>query len=44
MANTSQEAQEPSAEETVQPFSLISLIRTAQGQNGVKHGDYARYR
>ncbi len=25
-------------------FLLVPLIRTEQGQNGVKHGDYARYR
>jgi hypothetical protein len=45
---------EAGAEETVmadaqQPLPQLSLnilqvIRSAQGQNGLKHGDYGRYR
>lgn len=31
---------------TQQPFvlPLLEIIRTAQGQNGIKHGDHMRYR
>jgi hypothetical protein len=25
-------------------LNLLLLIRTAQAQNGIKHGDYTRYR
>jgi hypothetical protein len=44
------QAMEESAPETSEPLAkrlplrLIATIRTAQAQNGVKYGDYARYR
>ena len=26
------------------PLNILQVIRAAQGQNGLKHGDYGRYR
>jgi len=36
--------QEEPINTTVFSLNLLQLIKTAQGQNGVKHGDYQRYR
>jgi hypothetical protein len=37
-------AQASTSEQPTYALALLALVRTAQGQNGIKHGDYMRYR
>ncbi len=42
--STSEASQQPQQPQQVFSLNILALIKTAQGQNGLKHGDYTRYR